>query len=103
MDSLLKASENFEQVSDEFDEKLFVEFMNKITIWNFFGISKEQYLAIPEQEKRVKISQYYSDMKSKSTGEFVFFLFNSVSEMSEIAPISDVCFLLFALLLSIKC
>ena len=65
MDSLLKASENFEQVSDEFDEKLFVEFMNKITIWNFFGI------ATPEQEKRVKISQYYS--KSKSTGEFVFF------------------------------
>ena len=69
MDSLLKASENFEQVSDEFDEKLFVEFMKKITIWDFFGISKEQYLAIPEQEKRVKISQYYSDMKSKSTGE----------------------------------
>ena len=73
MDSLLKASENFEQVSDEFEEKLFVEFMNKITIWNFFGISKEEYLAKPEQEKRVKISQYYSDMKSKSTGEFVFF------------------------------
>ena len=73
MDSLLKASENFEQVSDEFDEKLFVEFMKKITIWDFFGISKEQYLAIPEQEKRVKISQYYSDMKSKSTGELFFF------------------------------
>ena len=74
MDSLLKASENFEQVSDEFDEKLFVEFMKKITIWDFFGISKEQYLAIPEQEKRVKISQYYSDMKSKSTGELCLFL-----------------------------
>ena len=73
MDSLLKASENFEQVSDEFNEKLFVEFMKKITIWDFFGISKEQYLAIPEQEKRVKISQYYSDMKSKSTGELCLF------------------------------
>ena len=72
MDSLLKVSENFEQPIDEFDEKLFVEFMKKITIWNFFGISKEQYLAIPEQEKRVKISQYYSDMKSKSSGEFLF-------------------------------
>ena len=73
MDSLLKVSENFEQVSNEFDEKLFVEFMKKITIWDFYGISKEQYLAIPEQEKRFKISQYYSNMKSKqSTGEFVF-------------------------------
>ena len=75
MDSLPKASENFEQVSNEFDEKLFVEFMKKVTIWDFYGISKEQYLAIQEQEKRIKISQYYSDMKSKqSTGEFVFFV-----------------------------
>ena len=72
MDSLPKASENFEQVSNEFDEKLFVEFMKKVTIWDFYGISK---VAIPEQEKRIKISQYYSDMKSKqSTGEFVFFV-----------------------------
>ena len=73
MDSLIKASQNFEQVSNEFDEKVFIEFMKQITIWDFFGISKEQYLAIPEQEKRVKISQYYSDMRSKSTGEFCFF------------------------------
>ena len=74
MDSLIKASQNFEQVSNEFDEKVFVEFMKQITIWDFFGISKEQYLAIPDQEKRVKISQYYSDMKSKSTGEFLIIL-----------------------------
>ena len=74
MDSLIKASQNFEQVSNEFDEKVFVEFMKQITIWDFFGISKEQYLAIPDQEKRVKISQYYSDMKSKSTGQFLIIL-----------------------------
>ena len=74
MDSLIKASQNFEQVSNEFDEKVFIEFMKQITMWDFFGISKEQYLAIPEQEKRVKISQYYSDMRSKSTGEIFFFL-----------------------------
>ena len=74
MDSLIKASQNFEQVSNEFDEKVFIEFMKQITMWDFFGIIKEQYLAIPEQEKRVKISQYYSDMRSKSTGEFFFFL-----------------------------
>ena len=73
MDSLIKASQNFEEVSNEFDEKVFIEFMKQITIWDFFGISKEQYLAIPDQEKRAKISQYYSDMRSKSTGEFFFF------------------------------
>ena len=72
MESLLKASQNFEQVSDEFDEKLFIEFMKQITIWNFFGRSKDKYLAMPEEEKRVKISQYYSDMKSRGAGEFCF-------------------------------
>ena len=40
MDSLIKASQNFEQVSNEFDEKVFIEFMKQITIWDFFGISK---------------------------------------------------------------
>ena len=83
MDSLINLSQNFEQVNNEFDEKVFIEFMKQITIWDFFGITKEQYLAIPEQEKRVKISQYYSDMKSKSTGEFCFFnLLFKLSEMS---------------------
>ena len=72
MDLLIKASHDFEQVTNEFDEKLFLEFMKQITIWDFFDISKEKYLAMSEQEKRVKISQYYSDMKSKGTGEFCF-------------------------------
>ena len=74
MDSLIKASHNFEQVTtDEFDEKAFLEFMKQITIWDFFGISKDAYLAMPEQQKRVKISQYYSDMKRKSSGECLLF------------------------------
>ena len=72
MDSLLKATENFEQVN--FDEKTFLEFMKRVTIWEYFGLSKDSYLALPESEKRVKISQYYSDMKSKGAGEFSFCL-----------------------------
>ena len=72
MDSLLKASENFNQDTNEFDEKVFIEFMKQITIWDFFGISKDKYLAMPEEEKKVKIAQYYSDMKSKGAGEFCF-------------------------------
>ena len=72
MDLLIKASQDFEQVTNDFDEKLFLEFMKQITIWDFFNISKEKCLAMSEQEKRVKISQCYSDMKSKGTGEFCF-------------------------------
>ena len=70
MDSLIKAAQDFEQVTDEFDEKVFLNFMKQITIWDFYNISKEEYLAMPEQEKRLKISNYYSNMKSKDSSKF---------------------------------
>ena len=70
MDSLLNATENFEQVN--FDEKTFLEFMKQVTIWDYFGLSKDKYLALSEPEKKVKISQYYSYMKSEGAGEFFF-------------------------------
>ena len=70
MDSLLKAAQDFEQVTDEFNEKVFLNFMKQITIWDFYNISKEEYLAMPEQEKRLKISNYYSNMKSKDSSKF---------------------------------
>ena len=79
MDSLLKAAENFEQkrsIEEPLDEKLFVEFMKKVAIWEYYGITKQAYLAMSEQEKRDKISKYYSDMVSRqSTGELFHFLF----------------------------
>ena len=46
--------------------------MKKVAIWDYFAITKQNYLSMSEQEKRDKISKYYSDMKSRqSTGEFV--------------------------------
>ena len=77
MDSLIKAAENFEQTStvENFDEKIFLQFMKKVVIWEFFGITKQAYLALSEQEKRDKISKYYSDMisrQSSSSSEFSF-------------------------------
>ena len=66
MDSLLSASENFEQVN--FDEKTFLEFMKQVTVWEYFGLSKDSYLAFPESEKRIKISKYYIEMKNKAIG-----------------------------------
>ena len=66
MDSLLSASENFEQVN--FDEKTFLEFMKQVTVWEYFGLSKDSYLALPESEKRIKISKYYIEMKNKAAG-----------------------------------
>ena len=79
MDSLMKAAENFVEttsVEETFDEKMFVDFMKKVPIWEYYCVSKQAYLEMSESEKRDKISKYYSDMKSrKSTGEFSFFFF----------------------------
>ena len=63
MENLMKAAENFEETSVEetFDENLFVKFMKKVAIWDYFAISKETYLSMSEKEKRERISKYYSD------------------------------------------
>ena len=57
MESLMKAAENFENtyVEKVFDENLFIEFMKKIAIWDYFAISKNDYLTLSEQENRDKI------------------------------------------------
>ena len=76
MDSLMKAAENFVEktssAEENFDESLFVEFMKKVPIWEFYCITKQAYLAMSEQEKRERISKYYSDMKIRhvAMGEF---------------------------------
>ena len=77
------AAANFESettVEETFDENLFIEFMKKSTIWDYFAITKAHYLTLPEEEKKDKISRYYLDMKSRKIGGktflfFVLFLF----------------------------
>ena len=71
MDTLIKASESFDQA--DFDEKTFVKFMQRVAIWDYYGLRKNDYVALPESEKRIKIYQYYIDMQQKNTGgEFVY-------------------------------
>ena len=76
MDAIMKAAENFVEeaprVEENFDENLFLEYMRKIPIWEFYCISKQVYLKLTEQEKREKISHYYSTMKTRHVpaGEF---------------------------------
>ena len=72
----MKAAENFEQatVEEAFDENLFIEFMKKVAIWDYFAISKQAYLSLSEKENRDKISKYYSDMNARrSSGKRLFF------------------------------
>ena len=77
MENLMKAAESFEKtyVEETFDENLSIEFMKKVAIWDYFGISKNDYLTLSVQEKRDKISKYYSDMKSRKSGGNIYLLF----------------------------
>ena len=63
MDTLIKASENFDKA--DFDEKTFLNFMQRVAIWDYYGLSKSDYVALPESEKRIKIYQYYIDLQQK--------------------------------------
>ena len=68
------AAANFESettVDVTFDENLFIEFIKKVTIWDYFAITKAHYLTLPE-EKKDKISRYYSDMKTRKIGGKLF-------------------------------
>ena len=53
MESLLKASESFDKAA--FDEKTFLKFMQRVAIWDYYGLRKAEYVALPESEKRIKI------------------------------------------------
>ena len=78
MENVLKVAENFQAatVEESINESLFLESMNKVAIWDYFGISKAHYLTLAESEKRDKITKYYLDMKSRNnTGKMYIFLF----------------------------
>ena len=78
MENILKAAENFHvaSVEESINESLFLEFMNKVAIWDYFGITKVHSLTLAESEKRDKLTKYYLDMKScNNTGKMYIFLF----------------------------
>ena len=46
MENILKVAENFQvaAVEESINESLFLEFMNKVAIWDYYGITKAHYL-----------------------------------------------------------
>ena len=88
MENILKAAENFQvaPIDETINESLFLEFMNKVAIWDYFGISKVHYLTLSESEKPNKITKYYVNVKSRNnTGKvyiFLFFIFFFILKMN---------------------
>ena len=79
MNDLIRVADNFQGSTtsvEDIKQELFVEFMNKIPIWECCGFTKESYLALADAEKREKIIKYYFDIKSRGDGKnSSFFLF----------------------------
>ena len=59
MENILKVAENFQvaAVEESINESHFLEFMNKVAIWDYYGITKAHYLTLGESEKRDKINK----------------------------------------------
>ena len=75
MESLIKASENYQAVAkeEETNVEIFNQFMNKITVWDYSSVSREDYLSLPNHEKEAMLCKYYTDMKGRSSGKnFIF-------------------------------
>ena len=77
MGNLISAADNFNSApTEEIKQDLFLDYMNKLPIWDFFGVSKDGWLAISDLDKRDKIHRYYFDMKSRSSsGKNLFSFF----------------------------
>ena len=77
MDKLVQMVDNFQSApAEEIIQELFVNFMNKIAIWDYYGMSRDAYLACSDSDKRDKINKYYFDMKSRSSsGKHIFYFF----------------------------
>ena len=78
MDNLIRAAVNFQGSAasvEDIKQDLFVEFMNKIPIWDYYGVTRESYLALADAEKSEKTTKYYFDMKSRSDGKSLSSLF----------------------------
>ena len=76
MDNLIGAADNFKSApAEEIEQDLFLDFMNKLAIWDYYGISRYAWLALSDLDKREKMHRYYFDMKSRSSGSKNLFSF----------------------------
>ena len=52
---------------DQIDQNLFKEFLNKSSVWDFYEMSKEEYLNKDDIQKQSLIRKFYNEMvKGKS-------------------------------------
>ena len=55
-------------VEDKIDENLLAQFMKKIMVWDYNSSSKENYLALTQDQKEKIIRDYYSYLLERLPG-----------------------------------
>ena len=60
---------------NDFNQELFDGFMQKNPIWDFYQVSKDEYLSKSKEEKFSLLNNYYRHMKDGEKYFFLFFLF----------------------------
>ena len=82
---------------DQIDQSLFKEFLERAALWDFYEMTKEQYITKDEGEKRSLILQYYNTMVK---GNFCYLL-SAVSDVSlKLSELFDVDTLYSVILLA---
>ena len=64
-----------DNISTQYDEATCIKYMNKIPVWQFYSMSKDEYLLKSRKEKFSMISDYYNQMKKDEKIIFFFFFF----------------------------
>ena len=59
----------------DFDQNLFQQFMQKNPVWDFHGVSREEYLHKSKAEKEQPVLSYYNSMENGERFIFQFIFF----------------------------
>ena len=81
--AIVEVATSFEVTNlEQIDQKLMQEFLSNTTVWDFFEMSRQEYLNKFNYEKSVLITKYYTEMikgKIYILSLFLFFISFSIS------------------------
>ena len=77
---------------DQIDQNLFQELLAKSSVWDFYEISKEEYMNKDDSEKKSLIIKFYNHMVKDKAWLFVSFLLSGFC----VSDIELVCVVLFS-------
>ena len=56
---------------EQIDENLFKEFVLKISVWDFYNMSRDEYMTSSASEKEIENIKYYNEMQKGRVHNFI--------------------------------